>query len=382
MKFKSLTGTLQHAAVSRAGILLSGKIDSFTVSTYSCVFLIWVLYFLGAIAVAGAVNENTRYANAFPPKGTLAGVSQRMFMLKEQPRAYLVQQVQAPGLHPVVVMLHGGSQAPTDFWTQTSLPTLGRRNGFIVVAPMAGDGKHWNDGRRLIPGISGQDDLAYLRGVIENVIAKDRGDPGAVFIVGIGNGGSMAMRMACEADDLIHAGGNIDSELSTSMATQCTSAKPLPWISINGNRDILIPYNGEVGGRLQNGQLEPGLLSSDATFKFFADRAGCGLAEQTAPVPHRDPEDESWVERRTRTGCTQGTQSVYYLMHEGDHTGLRLHPILSQMVGNLNQDVDPGSLLWDHFQSTLHANYDYAAKGQWPGREVSVAPTTTGSPGP
>ena len=79
-------------------------------------------------------------AGAMPERGNMATARRRHLAVGGLDRSYLVQP--APGARgagrlPVVVLLHGGTQSAEDIWRETSLPTLGAREGFLVVAPDA-----------------------------------------------------------------------------------------------------------------------------------------------------------------------------------------------------------------------------------------------------
>src|SRR5579859_7783712 len=90
-----------------------------------------------------------RPPDSFPSKGSLATAQSRTLVVDGVKREYLIQPVHG-GRHPVVIVLHGGASSDRIVWTETSLPTLGARYGFIVVAPNAEMNQHWNDGRHAV----------------------------------------------------------------------------------------------------------------------------------------------------------------------------------------------------------------------------------------
>ena len=81
----------------------------------------------------------------YPAKGDLALARKVELTFNGVRRYYLVEAPKGPGPFPVVILLHGGTGSAEEVWRQTSLPTLTRNEGFIVVAPN-GLNKHWNDG--------------------------------------------------------------------------------------------------------------------------------------------------------------------------------------------------------------------------------------------
>jgi len=291
---------------------------------------------------------------ALPPKGELSSAQTRTIEHGGERRSYLIavpQSGSAP--RPLVVLLHGGTQTAQQVWVQTSLPTLGRREGFIVVAPQ-GLGKHWNDGRGSTiarDGPSNADDVGFLRAVIADVIQHDGADPAAVFMLGASNGGFMTMRYACEAGDTLRAAASIISNLPRDAVAHCHPAKPLPWLAINGTDDPLIPFGGQPDDVVKGGQKQAALLSADASFAFWAEQAHCAPGVSVRHIGQ--------AERRERGGCAGHTSSVQYVLHGSGHVspGLEIHSrLIKHVVGEPNLDVDTGTIAWDHFRAALRAH--------------------------
>ncbi len=296
-------------------------------------------------------------ASVFPAKGSLSTATDRTLDFAGTTREYLIQSMPGNGRHPVVIVLHGGNSDNKTVWTETSLPTFGARFGFIVVAPNAAMNKHWNDGR----GTTGEgkpstaDDVGFLKALIAEVVKRDHGDASAVFMVGVSNGGVMTIRFACEAGHLLRAGGNVISNIPTKQMAACKIGKPLPWLSINGDHDTRMRFEGYPAGTLVLGHPQAALESADRTFKLFADNAGCSAAVRVAAVPDIDPADHSTAEKRVRGGCAGGTTSTQYVLHNAGHgwPGLLYSPQSALSRGGVNEDIDSGSVIWAHFQQTL-----------------------------
>ncbi len=296
----------------------------------------------------------------YPAKGSVATAESRTFTFQGETRTYLIQPVRASGVHPVVILLHGGDSDAGRVWADTGLPTLAARDGFIVVAPNASTNKHWNDGRGTVGEgtTSNADDVGYLRALIAGVVRRDGGDAQAVFMVGISNGGVMALRFACEAGDLLRAGGNVIADLPVIEEARCRSVKPLPWVSINGDADPRMPFRGIAAGTLINGRPQAALESADQTFAFFANKAGCATSVRIEPLPDVDPSDGSTAEMRVRGSCAGGTTSTQFVLHDAGHEvpGLAITPEREGQYGRANQDIDAATVIWAHFRQTLPAS--------------------------
>lgn len=295
---------------------------------------------------------------ARPEKGIVATAEVRTFQFGGEQHTYLIQRPSGNARYPLVILLHGGDSDAARAWAETSLPVLGARDAFIVIAPNASVNRHWNDGRGAVGegAASGADDVGYLEALIEYLVRHDKVDASAIFMIGISNGGMMTIRFACEAGQLLHAAGNVISNLPTGEISRCRSAKPLPWISINGDNDPRIPFDGYAEGTLIEGRPQAALETADQTFNFFADRAQCAKGVRVENLPDVDLSDGSTAVRRVRSECVGGTTSTQYVLHDAGHNvpGLAIDVRRQQQTGRANQDIDAGTVIWDHFQQTLY----------------------------
>ncbi|MGQ0700839.1 MAG: alpha/beta hydrolase family esterase [Panacagrimonas sp.] len=296
--------------------------------------------------------EAREAAQRFPAKGDDSTAQERRLVVGGLQRTYLVQvPAGTTALTPIVLLLHGGTQDAEDVWEQTSLPTLAASERFILAAPEGVD-EHWNDGRgSTIAGddASTADDVAFLRAVIADLVQRDRGDARAVFVIGASNGGFMAMNFACQAGDTLRAGANVISTMPVAVSKNCKGSKPLPWLSMNGMKDSIVPFAGVPEGTMSRGKPQAPLLSADATFQFWARRAGCGATMQTEKI-------SDTVEKRVRSGCAGGMTSQQYVFSQAGHVwpGLAIvGPMIALYLGGTNLDVDTGEAAWGFFKSTL-----------------------------
>jgi polyhydroxybutyrate depolymerase len=306
--------------------------------------------------LASSMMRARTAAGGVPERGSVATAQRRRLVVGGLERSYLVQP--APGARgagrlPVVVLLHGGTQTAADIWGETSLPTLGSREGFLVVAPEA-LARHWNDQRNPTATV---DDVRFLKAVIAEVVAQDHGDPSAVFMVGSSHGGFMTMRFACDAGETLRAAASLLSTLPDALARSCKSPRPLPWLAVNGTEDPSVPFGGQVDGTVRRGEIQAGLRSADDTFRFWADRAGCAapvareaITEQAEDVRHR------WAERIVRGHCVGGQLSQQVVLHGSGHVipgPAADNRLAERAAGPAAPEVDGGTLVWMHFKATL-----------------------------
>lgn len=85
------------------------------------------------------------------------------------------------------------------------------------------------------------DDVAYLGGLVEDVMEVWPVDPGAVFAIGHSNGGFMSYRLACERADLFAA---ILALAGNAVNVPCAPAEPVSILHAHGTDDDTVPYTG------------------------------------------------------------------------------------------------------------------------------------------
>jgi polyhydroxybutyrate depolymerase len=292
--------------------------------------------------------------STFPPKGDLRQARTVWLTSDGVRRSYLIAVPEGLRPLPVVVLLHGGTEDAEQVWRQTSLPTLPLREGFIIVAPNALN-KHWNDSRGAVLGgaPSTADDVGFLKKVIADVVAKDGGNPKAVFMVGASNGGFMTMHFACQAPGVLRAASYVVSDLPVAEESQC-AASPMPWLAMNGTADPIVPFDGMKAGTVKNGAPQPELRSAEATFDFWAARDHCGDFVSKDTLPHLNPDDPTSAERRICKG-DDGLPSIEYVFQGGGHSwpNRQYGPLIRQVIGDSNQDVDAGQAILGFFKGTL-----------------------------
>ncbi len=248
-----------------------------------------------------------------PSGASAASTNQGSILVQGQQRTFLMSApgdtAGAPTL-PIVIVLHGGLGNGRHVADQTGLINYVDKDKFIAVFP---DGKdtHWNDGRSTTS--SGLDDVAFLRELITNIVKKSAGDPKRVFIAGISNGGMMALRMGCDAADVVTAIGAVAANMPADLVDRCRPTRPVPVVLFNGTKDQIVPWSG---GHVATSKVydTPGgdVISSIDTFGMWSRLDGCG--EQTI-----DTIPGTHVNRHASKGCRSGSEVTLYAIDGGGH---------------------------------------------------------------
>ncbi|MEZ4366634.1 MAG: PHB depolymerase family esterase [Kofleriaceae bacterium] len=177
--------------------------------------------------------------------------------------------------YPLVVVLHGYGTAGAVQQAYLQLAELTTTPGAFVVAPAGtvddGDNQFWNASDACCDfADAAPDDVGYLGGIIDEIIAGWPIDLARVFVVGHSNGGFMAYRMACERADVITAiaplaGANVSLD-----GAGCAPTAPVSILHLHGTADGTVAYGGGV---LLAGQ--PPYPGAEASTQAWATADGC-----------------------------------------------------------------------------------------------------------
>ena len=183
--------------------------------------------------------------------------------------------------YPLVMVLHGytatGFIQEAYFGIKTEV-TDG--NAFVLAPDGLVDSKgnqFWNaDPACCDYDHTGVDDVGYLGGVLDDVIAA--WPVSRVILLGHSNGGWMAYRMACERADIVTAIGVLAGEATSDT---CTPSQPVDVLHIQGTADEEVNYNGETDA--MTGVTYPGAVASTMRWAGF-DTCGTTAANVGAPI--------------------------------------------------------------------------------------------------
>ena len=150
----------------------------------------------------------------------------------------------------LVVVMHGSGQngALVRGEAGFGFDRLADEKGFAIVYPNAREG-YWDVCSRVgavATQAHGIDDVGFLTGVVDKLVAELGVDPGRVFAVGSSRGGSMALRLALEAPARFRAVAAVSASVPTPENFKCKSpAQGTSSVMImNGTKDPIVPFDG------------------------------------------------------------------------------------------------------------------------------------------
>lgn len=158
------------------------------------------------------------------------------------------------------------------------------------------------------------DDVAYVRGLIEEAAATYSIDPARVGLIGHSNGGFMALRMACEASDIVTSVVSLAGSTFIDDASCTPASHPVRVLTMHGDQDKTIRYGG---GEI----FEESYPGARETTRRFAAHAQCDT-ENPTPAPNLDVVasiDGAETTVLEYSGCAPGVDVTLWSMIGAPH---------------------------------------------------------------
>ncbi len=207
---------------------------------------------------------------------------------------------------PLVVLLHGYSQSTEEMVERIPVLRGAVEHRWVLVAPSGlRDSRfspYWNATAACCDwNARGNDDVAYLRSVIERTMARYPIDRERVVVVGLSNGAFMAYQLACHASDLVVGIVAIAGVESIDPA-DCTPDHPVSVFHIHGTADRAVFFEGGILGVVS--ELYAPYPSAVETVDRWAERNDCPTPDPL-PMVLDSGVAGVWV------NCAQGTVVQY-----------------------------------------------------------------------
>jgi polyhydroxybutyrate depolymerase len=143
------------------------------------------------------------------------------------------------GRVPLILALHGMNGNGAFMESYSGLSRIADREGFAIAYPDS-DGPRWR-----ISASEPPSDVRFLDGLVDRLGGSACIDDDRVSAVGVSNGGGMAARFACEADDrlagLVSVAGGYRS------LPRCQAQRAISVLEIHGTADPVVRYYGRPG---------------------------------------------------------------------------------------------------------------------------------------
>lgn len=173
---------------------------------------------------------------------------------------YAPPNLPARGARALVIVLHGGLGNAARIQGGMSekglkMDDVAKKNGFIVAylngTPVtrrfAPNMLGWNAGGGCcgVPAENNVDDVGYIKGAVDHLVAKYGVDPNRVYGIGHSNGAMMTLRLMCETN-LYAAAVSVSGPLNLKVQS-CIAARGKHILAIHGAEDQNVPIAGGQG---------------------------------------------------------------------------------------------------------------------------------------
>jgi polyhydroxybutyrate depolymerase len=246
---------------------------------------------------------------------------------------------------PVVIQLHGYLSGADGQIAMSAIEPTAEAGGFVVLTPQ-GNGAHayWN----AAPEPDLPDDVAFVRTLIDDVIAERCVDPTRVYVVGMSNGAFLASRVACELSDRVAGVAAVAGLLDPKA---CSPARPVPVLAVHGTGDRFVPADGSRGPALDTLAWDSASTHAFEAVPWapvrssaaaWAERNGCRTAPTETPV-------SAAVTKVAYGSCRDGADVVLYEVEGGGHTwpGSRFSAASAPVLGATTTDIDADTVIWE-----------------------------------
>lgn len=135
---------------------------------------------------------------------------------------------------PLVIVMHPYPGSGRGIAELSGFSAIGEREGFIVAYP---DGI--NGGYNAIMCCGAEDDVGFIKSLIEKVSVEHKVDPSRIYATGISNGGDMSYRLVTDLPGVLAAIAPVSGGMTDEWMDQLVEApkNPVSLITFQGKKD-------------------------------------------------------------------------------------------------------------------------------------------------
>ena len=243
------------------------------------------------------------------------------------------------GRRPAIIVLRAARKQGVRLRRSLSLEEMARTSGAVLVYPDPLSG-HWGNAS----GPEANRDIHFVRELIAKLVGHGIANPNKLFLAGIGSGGTLALRLACEGKPRFAGVAVLASSLPSGLAASCLPPSPVPLLMISGAPDSTVAHQD---GPETLPQETGGLLPVDKTLGLFGKAAGCGGGMTRTVYPGKEIHSGARAYLDKLNNCTVPVEAIQI---EGGGHAAGVPSEAGAEVGLTNGDVNTAKLVWEFFR--------------------------------
>lgn len=244
------------------------------------------------------------------------------------------------GRRPAIIVLRAPRKQGARLRRSLGLEELARSSGAVLVYPEPQSG-HWAEAFSPDPSR----DTRFVRDLIAKLVSQGIAHPAKIFLAGIGSGGTLALRLACEGKPKFAGVAIVAGSLPAGLAASCAPPGPTPLLLV-GTASEARSSNAESKEALPHERSE--LLPAAQTVGLFAKAAGCGEGAVTTVLPEKYLRTGVRAYRDKLNNCAVPVEAVR--IEAGGRMVPGLHDEAGPGAGLASSGVNGAKLVWDFFR--------------------------------
>ena len=218
---------------------------------------------------------------------------------------------------PLVFVFHGYTGTAAGTMKSFGLNKVADKNGFAVCYPQGlkdQQGKtFWQVGYSFHKKLK-VDDLKFICFLASTLQAKYHVSKSNTFITGISNGGDLCNLLICKTTGLFKAAALIVGCIMKDIYDSCSNAAPVPLLMLNGTKDSITHWAGDMKDLQGYGPYLPTEMMLD----FRIAQNGVTLSK-TDTLFSQKPKDDSYIVKAKYSNKDSKNQVLMYRVINGGH---------------------------------------------------------------
>ena len=236
---------------------------------------------------------------------------------------------------PLVLNLHGSGMSNTEQMFYSEMNKTAEKYGFAVLYPQ-GNNKDWNVGFEMDYD-DGQDDVGYIKQVLQEVKNQISVDENAIFAIGLSRGGFFTYRLAAEMSDTFSGICAVGAPIPVEVMKRNNSKAKMAVLIVHGTDDEIVSYEGK----------ESAYASTDETVDYWLERNNNHKLPSIEKIDLTEDGTSVTIKR-----FSKNPNVMLITIENGGHTWPGSDPFnIGFPLGKTTQDICINEIMWKFFDA-------------------------------